>query len=87
MSGSTIDRTGTNRVTLGSARYPTALTVADGPITPDVVREPAPCFTTGTRILTTRGEVPVEELCIGDSIIRHDGTRATAANSGSRSRY
>lgn len=27
-----------------------------------------PCFTTGARILTNCGEVPVEELCVGDKV-------------------
>jgi hypothetical protein len=32
-----------------------------------------PCFAAGTRILTARGEVPVEKLVIGDYLITPDG--------------
>ncbi len=32
-----------------------------------------PCFAAGTRILTTRGEIPVEELAVGDLLIMPDG--------------
>lgn len=33
------------------------------------------CFAAGTRILTVDGEVPVEQLAIGDELICHDGAR------------
>jgi autotransporter passenger strand-loop-strand repeat protein len=33
-----------------------------------------PCFCTGTRILTDRGEVPVEQLAVGDRVKTADGT-------------
>jgi hypothetical protein len=33
----------------------------------------APCFLPGTHILTERGEVPVEKLAIGDTIVTLDG--------------
>ena len=42
-----------------------AVIVADTPINP--------CFTEGTMILTTRGEVPVEALKAGDRVITPDG--------------
>ena len=42
-----------------------AVIVADTPINP--------CFTAGTLILTTRGEVPVEALVAGDQVITPDG--------------
>jgi hypothetical protein len=32
-----------------------------------------PCFTRGTRILTTSGDIPVEELAVGDSVINLNG--------------
>ncbi|MBU6420081.1 MAG: Hint domain-containing protein [Proteobacteria bacterium] len=42
-----------------------AIITADTPINP--------CFTEGTLILTTRGEVPVETLTTGDKVITFDG--------------
>jgi len=33
----------------------------------------APCFAAGTRIATPRGEVPVEQLAIGDMVLTADG--------------
>jgi hypothetical protein len=34
------------------------------------------CFSAGTRILTIAGEVPVEELMLGDMVLLHDGAAA-----------
>jgi hypothetical protein len=34
------------------------------------------CFAAGTRLLTDAGEVPVENLAVGDTAILHDGTAA-----------
>ncbi len=42
-----------------------AVIVADTPVNP--------CFAAGTLILTTRGEIPVETLAVGDQVITPDG--------------
>ncbi|WP_459678509.1 Hint domain-containing protein, partial [Acidisoma sp. 7E03] len=44
-----------------------------------VITTDVPCFAAGTRILTTRGEVPVEALVPGDRVVTvTDGAEATA---------
>ena len=50
--------------------------IASGPINESgttflAVEPPLPCFATGTRIATARGDVPVENLQIGDRIVAH----------------
>ena len=39
----------------------------------DIVNDAAVCFCSGTLIRTTRGEVPVERLAIGDTLLTADG--------------
>ena len=43
------------------------------PNLPDDLPCPAPCFRQGTLIRTTRGEVPVEALAVGDRVITKSG--------------
>ena len=45
----------------------------------------APCFAAGTRILTPRGEIAVEQMQEGDQVILADGTRAPVVWIGYRS--
>ncbi|HQT59766.1 Hint domain-containing protein, partial [Acidiphilium sp.] len=42
------------------------------------------CFAEGTRIATTRGEIPVETLAKGDSVLLHDGGTAPVVWIGHR---
>jgi len=46
----------------------------DGVFTAETaVNEVNPCFAAGTRILTAHGEIPVENLAVGDVVITHAG--------------
>jgi collagen type I/II/III/V/XI/XXIV/XXVII alpha len=49
----------------GSYTVPPAAILQDGTVS---IALSLPCFATGTRILTRRGEVPVEGLCPGDEV-------------------
>ena len=54
----------------------TAGTTATDTVTSVVVTDTAPCFASGTRILTTSGEVTVERLVVGDTVLTHFGETA-----------
>jgi Hint domain len=65
------------------------LSVSDGlsttnNYTTSVVATDAPCFCRGTMILTERGEVPVEELAIGDRLVTSSGAIAPISWIGKR---
>ncbi len=49
-----------------------------------VITAQPPCFAAGTRILTTRGEITVENLRLGDQIILHQGGVAPVTWIGQR---
>ncbi len=65
-------------MTSGGSAAPPALTggsdsFAAAASGPDTVVTLAPCFCRGTRILTEHGEVPVEELAVGDRVVTLSG--------------
>jgi hypothetical protein len=66
--------TGANNATLTLAIQPTGLFNTGDPnlvvTSPDAINA---CFAAGTRILTTRGEIAVEHLSVGDQVITRDG--------------
>jgi hypothetical protein len=56
--------------TIDSETFSSSLTTTD---TYDISYAPTSCFFAGTRVLTDRGEVPVEELRAGDRVMTVDG--------------
>jgi glycosyltransferase involved in cell wall biosynthesis len=52
---------------------PTATAVPQQPISPPDGGSDTPCYCPGTLIATVRGEVPVEELAIGDDVLTYGG--------------
>lgn len=48
------------------------------------ITEVLPCFLAGTRLATPRGDVPVERLCVGDTVRTADGGQAAIAWIGQR---
>ena len=77
---------GTNTITLDiTGSFSTAnFNVIDPPTNTTISLNP-PCFAAGTRILTTRGEIPVENLTLNDHVILDSGTTAPIQWLGFRS--
>ncbi len=88
VSGTGLELTGTagNKITLDLTG---AFTTADFKITPSgantTISLVQPCFGQGTKILTTHGEIPVEQLSPGDVVLLHNGEHATINWIGHRS--
>jgi hypothetical protein len=79
---------GTSEITLDiTGNFSTAnFNVIDPPTNTTIsLNSNPPCFAHGTRILTTRGEIPVEQLRAGDSLILHTGGTAPIQWIGHRS--
>ncbi|OYV71392.1 MAG: hypothetical protein B7Z67_00030 [Acidiphilium sp. 21-60-14] len=77
---------GTSQITLEIiGNFTTAnFNVIDPPANTTISLNP-PCFAQGTRILTTRGEIPVEQLSASDRVILHNGGIAPITWIGHRS--
>ncbi|OYV52138.1 MAG: hypothetical protein B7Z78_06590 [Rhodospirillales bacterium 20-60-12] len=77
---------GTHTITLDiTGSFSTAsFNVIDPPANTTISLNP-PCFAEGTRILTTHGEIPVEQLSAGDCVILHNGFIAPITWIGHRS--
>ncbi|GAA5266632.1 hypothetical protein ACOSOMT5_P3061 [Acidiphilium sp. MT5] len=77
---------GTSQITLDiTGNFSTAnFNVIDPPANTTISLNP-PCFAQGTRILTTRGEIPVEQLRANDHAILHTGGTAPIQWIGHRS--
>ncbi|OYV68135.1 MAG: hypothetical protein B7Z67_14250, partial [Acidiphilium sp. 21-60-14] len=77
---------GTSEITLDiTGNFTTTnFNVIDPPANTTISLNP-PCFAQGTRILTTHGEIPVEQLRTGDHLILHSGGTAPIQWIGHRS--
>lgn len=58
----------------GMKHLGSVLDVDGGKVEPvDIITFGSPCFPAGTLVLTQKGYIPIEEVCVGDHVVTHTG--------------